>query len=347
MKPAEFLAALWGTPPPGLIQLWCLHGRRSYYLRHPGGAAALAAAHPRDLYTGVALAATDHGRSHRARADQAAAIAGLWLDIDVNGGPDAKTGAAPDLDTAIALADARRAPTILVHSGYGLQAWWLFEKPWRFASRGEQHAAATAAAQWHALHRAKAGERGFGLDAAHDLARLLRLPGTINAKGEGSAPVTVLAEGRRHDRRDLLALAATAGPVEVGRPGGASDAEGPVLDVAVRAGAAPPTALFEALRANSAEFAVTWAHARRERPDWTLSEYDLALCSLAAGAGWTDQQLADLIALHRRAYDPSDTKAERADYIRRTVTKARSGAEQAQDLDWFRQAAKPRQEALA
>lgn len=70
-----------------------------------------------------------------------------------------------------------------------------------------------------------------------------------------------------------------------------------------------------------------------------MSEYDLALCSLAAQAGLTDQQLADLIALHRRTYDPSDPKQARLDYVQRTVAKARGSAEKAADMDWFRKAA--------
>mgnify|MGYP000847628496 CR=1 FL=1 len=126
MIASEFLELLWGAQPPGLIQLWRLDDRRSYYLRAPAGANYYAADKP-DVYTGVALAHTDHGPRRRCPNNQAAAIPGLWLDIDVNGGPDNKQHAAPAEADAWTLAHAIHRPTILIHSGHGLQAWWLLD----------------------------------------------------------------------------------------------------------------------------------------------------------------------------------------------------------------------------
>ena len=37
------------------------------------------------------------------RAEDAIGLAGVWLDVDVIGGPGGKKNAAPDLDAAIAL----------------------------------------------------------------------------------------------------------------------------------------------------------------------------------------------------------------------------------------------------
>jgi hypothetical protein len=286
VNPAEFLTTLWGaTPPAGqLIQIWELERRRSSYLRAPAGARGLDGRS--DLYTAVALVSerSKLGPRQRARADQATAIAGLWLDVDVNGGPDGKTGAAPDQDTATKIAQELLTPTLLVSSGYGVQAWWLLDEPWRFANRSEQHAAALMSAQWHALHRTEANQRGFGLDHTHDLARLLRLPGTTNDKGSAHRPVTVLADNEvRYTRRELTERCAAAGDVTVETSSG---------DVGSGDG-------------------------------WSLSEYDLSIATHAAQAGWSDQQIADLIAHHRRLWNPGDPKAARRDYLRRTIAKAR------------------------
>jgi len=330
MTPTEFLRALWPTVPAGLlVQLWQLQGRRSFYLRSPDTGDYYAKG-KNDVYCGVALAAKDHGRSRRCPASQAAAIAGLWLDVDVNGGPDCKVGAAPDIVAAGQLMQEFAEPTLIVNSGYGLQGWWLFEEPWHFADALEQQGAAIMARQWLALHRDVAG---FSLDGVADLARLMRVPGTFNGKGERSVPVeTVAKDGPRYSRGHLLALCADAGPVDP-EPS-RLDPGSPIVDVHTGADRAPPAELFEALLHNSTDFERTWRHARNAR--WSASEYDLALCSLAAQAGWTDQQLADLIALHRRVYDPAGRKAQRADYVRRTVAKARGDADINDDVQWFR-----------
>lgn len=320
VNPVDFLVQLWGPKPPrGVIQLWELERRRSHYLAAPAGAGGLQG--QRDIYTAVSLAGRNYGRKHRARADQAVAIAGLWLDADVDGGPDAKTGAIPTQQDAAQLAQLIAEPTIVVNSGYGIHAWWLLDTPWAFTSAAEQTDAATMSAQWYALHRAEAAARGWGLDHTHDLARVLRLPGTINAKGGGDAPVTVLAAGGpRYEREAFAELAAAAGPVEVALHAGDADTGGALPDVMAR-GARINPARLDALRANIPEFDRSWVHGRGDA--WSLSEYDLSIATYAAQAQWTDQEIADLIAHHRQLWAPTDRKAMRRDYLQRTVAKAR------------------------
>lgn len=315
MNSAEFLTQLWGPHPPGLILTWELRTKHSTYLKSPAGATGIQPGAP-DIYTGVGLSHTDHGKTRRTPNDKIVAIAGLWADIDVNGGPDQKTGAAPDRDTARELAQEIAEPTILVDSGYGLQAWWLFDGgPWRFSTYGEQRLAARAAAQWQKLHRDKAG---FGLDYTHDLARILRLPGTTNAKGGQRATVTVIETGPRHERDELLEIAGSAGDVDTGY---AIGGETRTVDVSCRPDT-PPARLGE-LQRSSPRFRKTWDHQRDDLP--SMSEQDMALCSIAALAGWTDQELADLIVHHRETHH--DPKARRADYVRRTVAKVRGTKE--------------------
>lgn len=310
MTPGEFLTLLWTERPPGLVQLWTLEGRRSRYIQAPQAADAIAKTNPADLYTGVAVAHRDHGRHHRATNDQALGIAGVWLDVDVDGGPEGKTGAAPSMADALALTGAILPPTLIVNSGYGLHAWWLFEEPWKFAGFDEQRAAAIAAAQWQKLHR---DQVDYSVDSTHDLARLLRLPGTVNAKGGQQAPVEVIAKGGpRHSRGELLGRCATAGPITL--------ATTELADVAV--GRDVDAQLIERLMRNP-DFEATFAHDRPDKAGWTWSEYDLALCSIAARMGASDQELADVIAYHGAHY--SNAKGQRADYVQRTVAKARAG----------------------
>jgi hypothetical protein len=307
----EFLTELWTSTPSGLILTWELSSKRSRYFNAPAGVAAMQPGTP-DVYTGVGLAHEDHGKHRRTPNTKVIAIPGLWADIDVNGGPDQKQGAAPDRDAALELANSTHEPTLLVDSGYGIQAWWLFEEPWRFTTYGEQRLAARAAAQWQKLLRDGAE---FGLDFTHDLARILRLPGTSNAKGAERRPVTVIATGPRHERDELLEVASSAGAVDPGYRIG----EEHQPDVSCR----PDTALprLDELLAHSPKFRRTWTHDRDDLP--SMSEHDMALASIAALAGWSDQEIADLVCVHRRTCDPQDAKASRVDYVRRTVQRSR------------------------
>lgn len=308
MKPSEFLTALWGPKPPGQIQVWRLQDRKSFYPIAALGADAHAG-RP-DVFTCAALAWEHAEKSPRRRpsAAHAVALAGLWLDIDVQG-PDAE-----------AIASAHAQPTLLVHSGHGLHAWHLFETPWRFSSGDEQRAGALLAAQWQQLHRARAAQLGHRLDHTHDLARLMRLPGTINAKAEPVAVRVDARRGPRHTLEDLRALSATAGPVSV--PALARD------DQAVGRICAPG-ALDEARLAlilEDPELGATFRH-ERGGPGWSLSEYDMSIATqLALAGGWSDEDIAAVLVAHRAAHG-EHVKAQRGDYLGRTIARARTGSE--------------------
>lgn len=314
MNSTEFLTALWGPAPNGFILQWSLKSKRSHYIQRPAG--LMPARGEPDLYTGVGLAASDLGPHRRPTNESVAGIAGLWADIDVNGGPDNKTGACETWDDALETAQLLAEPTIIVHSGYGLQAWWLFDEGhWRFRTRGEQKMAARAAAQWQKLLRDRGGH---GLDYTHDLARVLRLPGTTNAKGGGSRPVEVLDEGPRHTRDELLDIASGAGEVESGFATTLSPIA--VISPDRERGVIVARQLAE----RSPRFARTLEHERDDLP--SMSEYDLALASMAVLAGYPDQAIADLVSYHRLSV--GDKKGERIDYIARTVARARQGEKQ-------------------
>lgn len=312
MNAREFATTLWGESPPGLMLVWQLSTKRSRYFRSPLGLDAIPAT-DKDVYIGCGLSPEDHGSRRRTPNEKVCAVAGLWADIDVNGGPDEKRNAAESKADAIELSGSLADPTLIVDSGYGIQAWWLFEGgPWRFKTYGEQRLAAKACAQWQKLLREQAG---FGLDYTHDLARILRLPGTINGKGGERAPVCVLDVGPRHERDDLLEICARAGDVDPGYAIG----ERRSVSVSCRPDTQP--ARLDELLSRSPAFGKVWRHERRDLP--SMSEHDMALVSIAALAGWSDQELADLVCCHRRTRDPNDPKAARQDYVERTVSKAR------------------------
>ena len=318
---ARFLSDLFGDAPSpdARIALWTKSSKRTDYLGAPAEAERFEG--KPDVYVHATLIGREGPKAKRPKAEHAVAIPGVWADIDVAGGPDDPPGKllAPDVDAALQIANAILTPTIVVHSGYGVQAWWLLEEPWGFQNDEERSQAGRMVQGWQRLLRNAALDKGFALDHTHDLARLMRLPGTINDKGpEGvQAEARVLEDdGPRFTMEEIAGHAMAAAPLE--------------QSTASRVSISPerrfPMAKFEALRDNHETFRSTWEHTRRDRQakGWSASEFDLSLASMAANAGWSDDEIAELIAEHRRKhYGADDEKAQRVDYLQRTIARAR------------------------
>lgn len=331
-----FLRALFGDAPPkrpdGLetkIALWTKADKRSHYYAASKPAADTLAGRP-DVYVSVSLAPKNLGAKRRVKSAESAGIPGLWADVDVVGGPERKTGAAPDLDAALELVNAVLEPTVTLTSGYGLQAWWLLDDgPWIFGGAEEREQAARLAAGWISLLDAEARTRGFGIDHTQDLARLMRLPGTVNAKGGGEAPVAghpaPIAEqdGPRYAFEALATLARERAPKN-----GASlllvQSQLDSNEAGFDPSASPPADKLVALLENSEMFARTWKHTRREGTSWSMSEWDLSLASQAVAAEWADEEVLGLLAMHRREH--GGEKLDRPDYFARTLSKAKRQA---------------------
>lgn len=336
MRPSTFLTGLWGREidPRLRIQIWSLADRRTFPIQAPD-AADYYANGKTDVYTCVALCDKNFkggAKGSRPSAADSRAIAGLWLDIDVDGGPQNKTGCAPDQDAAWRLANAILTPTVAVWSGYGLHAWYLLPELWMFYRQEDQDAAALASAQFYEMHARRAfALGGWNLDTStRDLARLMRLPGTINGKGGQSRAVEVDDHrGPRHDRDDLLALCSTIGPIDLTTPGAAV---GDVSDITLSARGARRALTDDQLQALLADpdFRAVFEHAPGTSIGWedsSLSNYDMSIATtLARAGGWSNQQIADVIAAHR-AHHGEHGKARRIDYLRRTIARARANAQ--------------------
>jgi hypothetical protein len=85
-----------------------------------------------------------------------------------------------------------------------------------------------------------------------------------------------------------------------------------------------PRAKFEVLM-RKPRFQATWEFQRTDLEDPSLSTYDMALATQAATAGWSAQEIADLITEFRVKWG-EPAKAERPDYMQRTIAKALESA---------------------
>lgn len=182
-----FLTTVFGPEPPGQMLIWSLQSKRSYWSRDPAKAAheAQRRALTEDVYVGVGMAhpGAMWKTNQRCRSEDIYALPGLVADVDIMDPVHKKQNLPPNEDSARDLLDSMPlAPTIIVHSGHGLQAWWLFDEPWIFKNDTERQQAQQLMKNVNDALKALAAEQGWDVDAVWDLARVMRVPETWNHK---------------------------------------------------------------------------------------------------------------------------------------------------------------------
>jgi hypothetical protein len=198
----EFLDALYGKntlgysygpEPLGYVALWTPGDKRTYWVstltpsRIPMQAAALAPTD--DVYFGVGLRRERLGRFQRGLAEDVSVLPGLWLDLDVAHPVHKRRNLPQDRDAARRLLDEfPLAPSIIIDSGHGFQVYWVFTELWRLDTPDERWAAQLLLRRLQVTFQELARRTGWAVDSTYDLARVLRLPGTVNRK---AAPVPV------------------------------------------------------------------------------------------------------------------------------------------------------------
>lgn len=315
---ANFLRDLFGRAEGQWCYLWELSSKQSRWLECDAIPDPLGEEGRADIYVGVAVTSTRGGPRERATSAAVSGIVALWADVDYqatgeDGAPVHKKTKLPrdeeqarDIVAAFPL-----TPTYLIHSGHGYQCWWLFEEPWLFDGPEERAEAATLARRWLKTLQATAAEFGATLDSVFDLARVLRLPGTVNAKG-APVPVAIREEtGVRYNPSDFEAYLVDDTP------------EATVADVAISEidpTLRPNFARFTALYTNDPAFRALWEHKKKPLNDDSPSGYDLALANIAVRTGWSDQDVLAMLIAHR---DSIGSVPKHKKYYESTIGKAR------------------------
>lgn len=334
----RFLTALFGeTVSPYRFLVWEFHRsapvvKESRWCETPVQACGYIekAKKDRDVYVGVGLSPKDYGPKLRCKAGDVTGIVGLWADIDIKSPAHKKENLPPSVEEAKGLLEkVKLAPSILLHSGNGLQAWWLFDEPWIFESEKDRQDASDLASAWVYTLKHYAGMKGWDVDSTISLAQVLRIPGTLNHKSDPPGQVTVLewSEERYSPGEFETFVTEEAWASVRQRSLGRIDDNAGVF--VLRADAQPPFDRFQALLYNDDKFKASWEHKRKDLQDQSASAYDLSLATMAYQTGWSDQDIVDLLIAHRRRFG-EDLKL-REDYYTRTLGRAKEGVESIRD----------------
>lgn len=315
------------------LVLWTSRDKRSYWTGSVTEAVETAGrvSTASDLYYGVCLQDKVHALNERRRrtqdesanlnysrgyANTTVVVPGLWLDLDIAGDGHEKKGLPrTQLDCDKILEEMPFDPTWVIQTGGGTHVYWLFREPWVLDSDEERAEAASIVRGWQTLAIDAAANMGFAVDATHDLSRVLRPVGTINGKYGREVRFYNQSEAR-YNPSDFDGWAQAVTPVVApthSRPEDLGD---------LREDIQPPTEKLMAMLNLAPQFAATWRRERKEFP--SQSEYDMSLASMAARAGWKDDEIVALIVAHRRAGN-EPLRLDRPAYFTGLIGKAKQG----------------------
>lgn len=306
-----------------VVELYTLPNRRASWARTRDEFVQLAIEHTtrnQDVYVGVSTKRHGIGTVRRGGEEDTRAALAVALDVDFGAAGHANNGKVYPPSQEAALDVLNRLPfppSLVVLSGHGLHAWFLYKEPLSLRSISERNTAKGIALGWAKLFQAECRKRGWTADSTFDLCRLFRVAGTVNFKVHGEEkPVVILHHdpAARYSMEDFEPYAREVVASYQAGLGG----------LVLRADAQPDQMSLMAMITNSEKFLSTWKTERKDLKDQSPSGYCLALANMAVAAGWSDQEIADLLIAYR-SKEGVDLKLRDKWYVD-TIAKARSGA---------------------
>lgn len=199
----RFFTALYGDNPPGWLTLMALQkindAPKTYWYSGKELARAITTAERLssryNVYFGLGLRDEKLPGNQRGKSKDVIAIPGFWVEIDYAGGVHAAKPEElpPTIEAARELINGfPLKPSIIVLSGGGLHAYWLFSELWVFMDDKERDKAAALLRRFQKWFKATAQKHGWKVDTTSDLARVLRVPGTFNRKDKEPVPVEIM-----------------------------------------------------------------------------------------------------------------------------------------------------------
>mgnify|MGYP000772044878 FL=1 len=209
MDTKEFLTEIYRGCDEGYITLTLLPERRTLWFKL-GEFDKLEQAVEKysdktNIYFGVGLRKKILPNNLRGKDNDISTVTALYADIDIKSKAHAQTALPSSVNEAMEFLNSiPLTPSILVNSGNGLHAYWLLDEPFKIKNLKEKDYISSIFKGWSRVLSTKAFECGWKLDNVSDLARVLRVPGSINHKIGNRAICEVLdSNGIRYHLTDF------------------------------------------------------------------------------------------------------------------------------------------------
>jgi len=285
----------------------------------------------RDQYFQVGLSGKKYKKDQRCHLDESKgrpviALPAVFADIDFGTcGHHKSKRYPPTLDDAMSVIHGHGFdPTVVVHSGHGLQAYWVFKEMWELKTPEDRISAMKFLRRIKLCFHTIAMQQGWSIDSVQDLVRILRPPESYNCKKDPVIVKIIEFNDLRYNPGDL----------EEFLPDDTNDnrsTDSSKINLAgkrfiLAKNRQPPPAKFAQLWAIFGKFQATWENQRQgDLNDTSPSGYDMALAGFAARAKWKPQEIVDLLIAHRE-YHGHDLKFNNTQYYARTIINARDDA---------------------
>ena len=209
----HFLNSLYANAPSAFLACWRKRDKSSEFF--PVSELDRAAKHLRsepNIYYRVSLLDRQPPSGERGDASYTGTVVAFVADFDVYNpsNPGAHAKPKEELPQAVDevvefLTGLSLSPSVVVQSGNGLHAYWLFKRPVDVTPFGMREVVGNLMQSWqsYVLSAAKQ-QRGWSVDNVGDLARVLRAPGTINEKnGQLTMVKLILQSDARYGLEDF------------------------------------------------------------------------------------------------------------------------------------------------
>jgi len=257
-------------------------------------------------------------------------VPSLWCNIELAvPGLDGKSEK-PDLDTAIMILKTMDLePSILIHVGNCLQAYWLFSEPWPTKPVETWRQYGRYWKPFSATVRTAFNNAGYPLAPIGDNYENLQVPGTMNRQMSGIVPkISFLLPPHGQAPARFMSEDFKRVCVHVDWSVKSHDSiprNNPVLDLYhICLDANPSFEKLNAILASNSKFAVLWNHqVSSHRCQWR-SGYDYAMAYELLKIGWQDQEIVNTLIANRRLISPGSMgKYLRRDYYQKTLGSAK------------------------
>lgn len=339
----NFFECLYHDKPPGYILVWSKGDRMVSTWHNTIEGAILQSQQDKennDVYVGCGISSSLRKSNERCPANEIMGIPGVWIDIDFATNDEnihKKTNLPETPEKAMEILDTFPIkPTILINSGHGFQAWWIFEKFLIFKGDHTRNDGALLVQTFNWSLRDMARSMGYDIDSTQDLARVMRVPGTINHKDKkNEVPVQIVKRDKKYipyqDFVDAVIDYRKQYPkMMITRPSQPASTAINVDDFVLDPSAMPTQHKFDTMMDMDPKFRATWEYKRKDLGDTSPSSYDLSLASMAFAMDWSKQEVVDLLVACRRNHH---VEIKRPDYYRRTLAKAYSVIENRKDME--------------
>ncbi len=344
MDEQKFLDALFGNKPDGTyINIWTLPQKRSNFfssLKNAKQYIQKTKSLEMDLYISCGIFDKSLGKFQRGEKKDIIGLPALYMDIDV-ADKDAheKQYLPPTIDAAVSLVHGHGIdPSIIVNTGHGIHTWWVFKEPLITDDPNQIYELELVNARLQATIQQRAEKQGWKLDSTYDVTRVMRIPGTYNRKiADKPKQVKIIyqTDVRYADTEDFEGFILSESEYYKGSSVTVAEKEVITENLVLNSNAQVDQEKFDALAAVEPRFFRSWSANRPDLRKHSASELALSISSFAAAAGWTDQEIANLIIafyrkhlsnkkLVRNGKGPTMKKALRPDFIAATIAKARS-----------------------